>query len=116
MGENGLSRRHWLQLLGFIAWLAMFVLRPQLVFSLTLLLIGGAFIAYNAVIFWRTVVRKEEASSVAPIFGGVIAAGGVILLPPEASWQWAWLPLLLDWGGLPMFLYGGWQALRRRRR
>ena len=77
---------------------------PQLVFAVATLLIGGAFIAYNAVIFWLTVLRKEEAPSVAPIVGGVIAAAGVVILPVAGSWKWAWVPLLIDWGGVRIFV------------
>lgn len=85
---------------------------PQLIFAIVLLLIGGAFIGLNAVVFWQTVVRKEEAPAVAPIVGGVVAAAGVAALPFPGSWQWAWIPLLLDWGGLRIFL-SHW--LQRRR-
>ena len=51
----------------------------QLLFATVLLIIGGVFIAYNALIFWLTVVQKEHAPSVAPIVGGVIAAIGAAL-------------------------------------
>ncbi|MCH8250695.1 MAG: hypothetical protein IH913_13955 [Proteobacteria bacterium] len=77
----------------------------QLIFSSALLIIGGVFIAFNAMIFWFTVIRKEDASSVAPIVGGIIAAAGVIALPVTSSWHWAWIPLVVDWGGFPIFLY-----------
>lgn len=77
---------------------------PQLIFAVALLIIGGGFIAYNAMIFWLTVVRKEHAPSVAPIVGGVIAAVGIAVLPVTGSWQWAWVPLVIDWGGFRIFL------------
>lgn len=85
----------------------------QLVFAVALLLIGGAFIAYNAMIFWLTGVRKEDAPSVAPIVGGVIAAAGVVALPVAGSWQWAWVPLLVDWGGIRIFL-SHWISMRAK--
>ncbi|HXV32016.1 MAG TPA: hypothetical protein VD840_16940, partial [Sinorhizobium sp.] len=77
---------------------------PQLIFAVALLVIGSAFIAYNAMIFWLTVVRKEEAPSVAPIVGSVIAAAGIVALPVTGSWQWAWIPLAIDWGGFRIFV------------
>jgi hypothetical protein len=86
---------------------------PQLLFAIALLAIGGVFIAYNAVVFWSTVVRKEEATSVAPLVGGIIAAAGVAALPIAGSWQWAWIPLILDWGGLRIF-YPHWCSGRRK--
>jgi hypothetical protein len=58
---------------------------PQLIFAIALLVIGGAFIAYNALVFWLTAVRKEDATSVAPIVGGVIAAAGVAALQVAGS-------------------------------
>jgi len=33
--------------------------------------------------------NKGHASSVAPIFGGIIAAAGIAALPIAGSWQWA---------------------------
>jgi hypothetical protein len=77
----------------------------QLIFASALLIVGGVFIAYNATIYWFTVIRKEEAPSAAPIVGGVIAAAGIATLPVTSSWHWAWVALLIDWGGIPGFLY-----------
>jgi hypothetical protein len=107
--DDSFTRSDWLRLIGAAAWLAVFVVRPQLVAAITLLAIGGGFIAYNAMIFWQTVVRKREAPSVAPIFGGIIAAAGIALLPLTGSWKWAWVPLLVDWGGLPVYLADWYQ-------
>ena len=78
---------------------------PQLLFALALLAVGGVCIAFNAMIFWLTVVRKEHAPAVAPIVGGPIAAVGIALLPLAESWKWAWVPLVVDWGGLPHYLF-----------
>jgi hypothetical protein len=77
---------------------------PQLIFSAVLLVIGSVMIAFNVMVFWCTVIRKEHAPSVLPIFGGVIAAAGIATLPLPESWKWAWMPLVADWGGLPIFL------------
>jgi len=85
----------------------------QLVFAVALLLVGGVLIAYNAMIFWLTVVRKEEAPKVAPIVGGVIAAAGIVALPVDGSWTWAWVPLLIDWGGLRIFV-SHWMSRRAK--
>jgi len=76
----------------------------QLIFAISALIIGGIFIAYNAVIFWLTVVKKEDGPSVAPLLGGIIAAAGVIALPVSSSWLWAWVPLIIDWGGFRIFV------------
>lgn len=97
----------WLRPALVIVWLILLVVWPRLTTALTLLGIGGAFIAYNAFIFWSRVVHKAPAPSVAPIVGGIMAAAGVATLPLDGAWHWAWIPLLLDWGGLPMFM-GAW--------
>ncbi len=78
-----------------------------------MLIIGGCLIAYNARVFWLTVVRQDYALSVAPIFGGVIAAAGVAILPVTGSWQWAWIPLVIDWGEFQIFL-ANWYANRAK--
>ena len=109
MTDRGTSRMDWLRLLSAVAWLAIFVIRPQFTFAVTLLIIGGCLIAYNARVFWLTVVRQDYAPSVAPIFGGVIAATGIVALPVPGSWQWAWIPLVIDWGGFRIFL-AHWNA------
>ena len=94
----------WLRLLATVAWLVIFVFWPAITLGVTCIIIGMVFIGYNAMIFWDTVICKGHAPSVAPIFGGIIAAVGIIFLPITESWKWAWIPLVIDWGGLPAFL------------
>ena len=77
---------------------------PRLIFAVALLAIGSAFIVYNAMIFWLTVVQKDYAPSVAPIFGGVIAAIGIAVLPVPSSLIWVWVPLVIDRGGFRIFV------------
>ena len=109
--ENTFGALDWLRLLATVAWLIVFVNWPQITFAVTLLIIGSAFIIFNAMIFWVTVIRKEHASSVAPILGGLFAAAGIAFLPINESWKWLWIPLVIDWGGLPFFLTG-WISTR----
>jgi hypothetical protein len=104
----------WLRLVAAVVWLGIFVIWPQSTFAVTLLIIGGAFIAFNAMVFWLTVVRRGKASSIAPIVGGVIAAAGIVILPVSESWKWFWVPLVIDWGGLPHFLTV-WYVAREKR-
>ncbi len=61
MRERGTSRMDWLRLVSAVAWLVIFVIWPQLTFAVTLLIIGGCLIAYNARVFWLTVVRQDYA-------------------------------------------------------
>ena len=113
MPGNGFTPRDWLRLLLVVAWLIVFVFFPRLVSAITLLAIGVVFIAYNALILWSEVVRKAQASSVVPIFGGILAGVGIAILPVAGSWKWAWIPLLLDWGGVGL-LYAIWVERRAR--
>jgi hypothetical protein len=99
----------WFRLVAVIAWLGIFVIWPQPTAAFTLLLGGGVFIAFNAMIFWQTVVQKEHAPAVAPIFGGILGAIGVALLPFPETYKWAWVPLVIDWGGLPLLVVGLYQ-------
>lgn len=111
--RQSFGRLDWLRLIATIVWLVIFVNWPQTTFAVTLLGIGSLFIAFNAMIFWSTVIHRRHASSVAPIFGGLFAAAGIALLPFAESWRWAWIPLLIDWGGLPMLLAVWWSSRKR---
>lgn len=103
-----------IRLVAGIAWLAALAYQPRITLAVTCLLIGGAFMVFNAMVFAQSVFGNGEGPSVAPIFGGLIAAAGVALLPIEGAWHWFWIPLMLDWGGLPMFLFGGVRFLWAR--
>lgn len=104
MPHDDFSRTDWLRLIFVITWLVIFVNWPQTTFAITLLVVGSTFIVFNLTVFWFTVVRKEPASSIAPVFGGLFAAVGIALLPVAESWKWAWIPFVVDWGGLPLLL------------
>lgn len=108
INDCGTFRMGWVRLLATVAWLVIFVMWPQVTLAITLLIIGGTFIAFNAMIFWLTVIRKGRAPSVAPIVGGVMAAAGIVALPITGGWQWAWAPLVIDWGGFPIFVAAWW--------
>jgi hypothetical protein len=77
---------------------------PQLIFAVILIGIGVLFMLYNFMIFHATVIRRREASSVLPIFGGIFACAGMIIIPVEGTAYYSWIPILLDWGGLPIFV------------
>ena len=106
--------KDWIRLIAGVAWLIALAAWPRVTGGVSLMIAGGAMMAFNAMIFWASVVQKGHAPAVAPIFGGILAAAGIALLPVEGIWKWAWLPLLLDWGGVPMFVYGLLVYLGRR--
>ena len=113
MADDSWTPKDSLRLVAVIAWLIVLVIWPRLTAAITLLSVGGAFIAFNAWIFWETVVLKGNAPAVAPIFGGVLAAAGMVILPVPGIWKWAWIPLLIDWGGLPMFVRAWYESRRK---
>jgi hypothetical protein len=113
MADDSWTLKDSLRLVAVVAWLVIFVFWPQLTSAITLLVAGGVFMAFNAFVFWQTVILKGDAPAVAPIFGGILAALGVALLPVTGIWKWAWIPLLIDWGGLPMFVRA-WYEDRRK--
>ena len=102
--SNGFTVKDWLRLIVTVVWLIIFVIWPGITLGITFIIIGAVAIAYNAMIFWSTVVNKGDAPSIAPLIGGLFAAMGIMLLPIAESWKWAWIPLVIDWGGLPFFL------------
>lgn len=108
---NAFKQKDWLRLAAGLAWLVIFVFQPQLTFAVTLLIIGVFFISFNAMVFWIDIVCGRHAPAVAPIVGGIIASAGIVIMPLDNAWHWFWVPLLLDWGGIPLFLYGAFRFL-----
>ena len=48
-----------------------------------------------------------------PLFGGLLGAIGLWLLPVEGSTQWAWCPLVLDYGCAPGLLFTAYRLVFR---
>jgi hypothetical protein len=101
--NNHFNARDWLRLLAAVAWFGIFVVWPGPILGITFILVGGVIIAYNAMIFWVTMTGRGGGPSPAPLIGGLFAAMGILFLPIDMAWHWAWIPLVIDWGGiLPM--------------
>ena len=72
--------------------------------SLVLLALFFWVAGMNAALFWQGVVRRRKTSSVIPLIGGIFGVLALLSMPIQGvRWHW-WLPLLLDWGGLPVIL------------
>lgn len=56
---------------------------------------------------------SRSGVSFVPIVGGVAGVAACIVLPVAGAARWAWLPLLLDVGCLPLLVLA---ALARKRR
>ncbi len=64
------------------------------------------------IFFWQAVVKKTATGSAVPFcFIGLIGSLGVATLPVTGAWRFAWIPLLLDWGSLPMHSYMAYKYL-----
>jgi hypothetical protein len=104
--QDSFTTLDWLRLLATITWLCIFVFFPRLTLGITFILVGGMFIAYNAMMFWESVIRGGGGPSPAPLVGGLCAAMGILFLPIDNAWLWALIPLAIDWGGVLPMLYG----------
>jgi hypothetical protein len=112
--QDSFTARDWLRLLATVAWLGIFMVWPRLTLGITFILVGGVIIAYNAMIFWETVITRGGGPSAVPLVGGVTVGMGILLLPIENAWHWAWIPLLLDWGGIPAMMAWMIKGIRAR--
>ena len=69
-----------------------------------MLLIGVLISLGNWVTLIGIIVTKGSSSFI-PFIGGVLAAIGMLILPIEDIWKWAWIPLVADFGTTPMWLW-----------
>jgi hypothetical protein len=70
--------------------------------GLPLLIFGGYVSFANAAMIWLWYFRRIHSSTV-PLAGGIAVAVAFLLLPIHSLHRWCWLPLLLDFGCVPMF-------------
>lgn len=74
------------------------------IFSVALLLFGSYMAVMNWAVFVNNHILKKKWTSAVPLVGGIAAAIGVICLPVNSSWKYAWIPLLVDWGSVPVIV------------
>jgi hypothetical protein len=77
----------------------------------TLVLVGALVVASNWFIIIRFAARRIHGS-VTPFLGGALMAGGIWLIPEVRS-LW-WIPLLIDYGAVPMLVAACVGYVRRR--
>lgn len=83
-------------------WLALPYGRADRVASL--LISGAAMMAFNRMLFREGGLHTGQAPAGASVLGGIFATAGIALRPINKLWTWAWAPLFLRFGGLPMFV------------
>jgi hypothetical protein len=62
-------------------------------------------IGLNGLVFWKGYIRREQTASWISLLGGGLGAIALAAIPIEAVHRWWWVPLLLDWGSVPGFVY-----------
>jgi hypothetical protein len=74
------------------------------IISLALLIIGLFVSVMNWVIFVQNYILKKKLTSAIPLLGGLSGAIGIACLPIAGSSQYLWIPLIADWGCLPVII------------
>lgn len=83
-------------------------------FSIVLLVIALLATVANALIVIRFFLQGKQGSAL-PLIGGLAGAGGLRLMPLSGVQAWWWVPLILDYGSVPLFLYYAARVLLRPR-
>ncbi|MDO8341869.1 MAG: hypothetical protein Q7T48_01595 [Cellvibrio sp.] len=66
-------------------------------------------------IFYHNYIKKDSFTSVIPLVGGIAGAIGLWLLPVvDIDFRWLIIPLLIEWGCIPLFLVTGFSLLNRK--
>ncbi|MDA7521686.1 hypothetical protein N8606_01760 [Akkermansiaceae bacterium] len=80
-------------------------------------ILGGAAVVFGAFVSvgnWITLIGvlvTKGSSSFVPLVGGVLAAIGLLILPIDCIWKWAWVPLVTDFGTIPLWTWAGIASL-----
>lgn len=83
-------------------------------------IVGGATLAFGAFIAignWTSllgaIITKGNTSFI-NFAGGVLGVVGILIIPLPGRLPWVWVPLVADWGCLPLWTCAGISALRKR--
>lgn len=72
--------------------------------AVCLLLLFALLCVSHLVIAYQRIIKRAPGWSAVPLVNVVIGVVGFRLLPDEGLRAVWWLPLLLDWGGVPLLL------------
>ena len=72
--------------------------------SVLLLLFALYMAGMNWAVFVNNHLLKRKWTSAVPLVGGVAGILGVLLLPVAGNWRFAWIPLIADWGSVPVIV------------
>jgi hypothetical protein len=65
----------------------------------------------NVVVLIRYLLKRKR-SSIVPLIGGLAGMLGMLIIPIRGSGKWFWLPLVLDYGAVPMVTGALWTLVR----
>jgi hypothetical protein len=74
------------------------------IISLVFMIIGIYISIMNWAVFFNNYLFRKKWTSAIPLIGGLSAALGLICLPINGSWKYFWVPLLIDWGSIPVII------------
>jgi hypothetical protein len=75
-----------------------------LILALAFLAFGSYVTIVNWCVFVQNHIIKKKWSSCITLLGGGTLSIGLLLLPVDGVARFAWLPLVLDWGSLPVIV------------
>jgi len=64
----------------------------------------GYVVAMNWWVFVQNHIVKKKWSSCIPLLGGIGGCVGLCLLPIPGIWKFSWIPLIVDWGSVPVLV------------
>jgi len=85
-------------------------------------LISGILLGFFAFMFWtnwriffHNYIKKDSHTSVIPFLGGLSGTIGLLIAPVNGIAVFWWIPLLLDWGSVPLVVFSASYALSKKR-
>ena len=83
------------------------MLLARIILAVALLGIFVFIFIYNWAVVIKYLITKRHPESWGPLVGGLSGVAGLFLLPVDMPVTVRLLPLILDWGCLPGFVYTG---------
>jgi hypothetical protein len=83
------------------------------IISITLLVLCMYISVMNWGVFINNHILKRKWVSAIPLLGGCFGALGILVIPVDIGWQYSWIPLITDWGSLPMIIVTLIQSSRK---
>lgn len=86
-------------------------------FSISLMTLGGIIIIMNLSLPVRYYIlkKRDTSTSLIPLIGGMLSCGGMAISGIKEFNQYAWVPLIVDLGCLPVVAILIWQWLKNRK-